>query len=116
MNRGVEPSAANHQVFHRLPFLQRLASHKAELEPASATAGTLIKTPVNPDIGQGAEQQRADTTVTDEQNIAILRAFKTRIDFSQNALLCNVGFLPTTHAPGRFCKELVGNSLKFLGR
>jgi hypothetical protein len=49
--RREEPLAANHQGFHRLPSLQRLAPHKAELEPASATAWPLIKAPINADIG-----------------------------------------------------------------
>jgi hypothetical protein len=49
--RREEPLAAYHQGFHRLPSLQRLAPHKAELEPASATAWPLIKAPINADIG-----------------------------------------------------------------
>lgn len=111
-----EPLAVNHQSFHRLPSPKRLAPCKAELEPASATAGPLIKAPVNADIGEGAVQESTDTAVSDEENITILRSVKASIDFGDDAVLRSFGRLPPAHAPGRFRKEFVGNFLKFLRR
>ena len=45
-----EPLAVNHQSFDWLPFPQRLAPCKVELEPASAATGPVIKSTVNADI------------------------------------------------------------------
>ncbi len=54
--------------------------------------------------------------MSNEENIAILRAFKASINFSQNATLRSFGLLPPAHAPGWFREEFVGNFLKFFRR
>lgn len=105
-----------HEDFHGLPCARRPALVKAELKPTSSAAGPLIEAPIDAGAGQGAEQKRADPAVSDDQNVAILRARKARIYLPHDPVLCMFCGLPSPHTPGGVSEECIGHFLKFFLR
>ena len=89
---------------------------RRELKVAATTAWALVKVPADWHLRKVTEQERAHTTMTDEQDIASGIRLQAVANFPDDSRLRGFRCFPAPHTLLGTGEELICNGLKFIRR